>query len=718
MRNIFNDQNDDDLTDLDTLESPFLGLRTIQQNARQRDQDDDDIQDGNDTTETQGNRFENQIDGDGDRRGNGRDGGQDDGNDRADRGRDNDGPGNGDDDTTIVTRSIDGSGTNTENVEWGATHQELLRIAPNSYVDGIGEVDTTLPNAREISNALAQTTEETENSFGASNLLWAWGQFLDHDLSLTEAGETQPSPIFVPDGDPVFADGAIIPFNRVEQVEGTGVDSERVYENEITSYIDASMVYGSDAETAASLRDGAYMILDENGLLLQTETGVLAGDVRAAENIALTSLHTLFAREHNRWVDELSESDPSLTEDELFDAARMRVEAEIQAITYNEFHAMLLGDEALTAYEGYDATVNPGISVEFSTAAYRFGHSLLSSEIERLNEDGTSIDAGSISLQEAFFNPDAITESGGIESILRGLASSSAQELDTMIVEDVRSFLFAPTGEAGLDLAALNIERGRDLGVASYNDMREAFGLERAETFADITSDAEIAATLDELYGSVDNVDAWVGGLAEDPLEGGMLGETFSVVIIDQFTRLRDGDALWSEAGQFSDDDLDALWSTTLADVIEMNTDIDSLQDSAFLSYERNGGTEGDDVLVGTDASDLLLGNEGNDTLEGGAGDDQLEGGDGDDFLVGGAGDDLLYGNDGADIFFFALSDGHDVIADFGGSDLIQFDDVVAPSLDDLSQVGNDTVLTLDAETSVTLLGVDVDQVADQFMFA
>ncbi len=464
----------------------------------------------------------------------------------------NNGAPDADDDMTLVVRPIDGTGTNEENPDWGATHQELLRLAPNSFADGISEIDTTLPNARLISNTLAAQTENTENSFGVSNLLWAWGQFIDHDLDLTEAGETVFSPILVPDGDPVFADGGIISFNRVEPVEGTGEGGVvAAYENEITSFLDASMVYGSDAETAAALRDGAYLILDEDGLLVQTEDGgVLAGDVRAAENIALTSLHTLFAREHNRWVDELAEENPELSSDELFDAARMRVEAEIQAITFNEFNSVLLGEDAIAAYEGYDPSVNPGISVEFSTAAYRFGHTLLSSEIARLNEDGSSIDIGSISLQEAFFNPGAIAESGGIDSILRGLAGTTAQEIDTMIVEDVRSFLFAPTGEVGLDLASLNIQRGRDLGVSSYNDLREAFGLNRVETFDEITSDAEIAAKLEELYGDVDSIDAWVGGLAEDPAEGGMLGETFALVIIDQFTRLRDGDAFWSEAGQ------------------------------------------------------------------------------------------------------------------------------------------------------------------------
>ncbi|MEL6641150.1 MAG: peroxidase family protein, partial [Pseudomonadota bacterium] len=265
---------------------------------RQRQDDNGERQDGSQRANQSGNQGGIDRPGRGD-------------NDRAGFGRgDNDGrQKHSDEELTIIARTTDGANTNAEHPEWGATHQELLRLAPNSFADGISEIDTTLPNARLVSNTLAAQTEDTVNSFGASNLLWAWGQFIDHDLDLTEAGETGASPILVPFGDPVFADGAIIPFNRVEAVEGTGEnDVEAAYENEITAYLDASMVYGSDAETAASLRDGAYLILDDDGLLVQTEDGgVLAGDVRAAENIALTSLHTLFAREHNRWVDKLAE---------------------------------------------------------------------------------------------------------------------------------------------------------------------------------------------------------------------------------------------------------------------------------------------------------------------------------------------------------------------------------------------------------------------------
>ena len=593
-------------------------------------------------------------------------------------------------------RPIDGSGSNDDNLDWGASGQVLLRLAEADFDDGIGALaETDRPNARAVSNAVAEQEGDAPSSFGISDLFWAWGQFIDHDLDLTEAGESEFYPIAVPLGDPAFdpggEGGAFIPFFRVDPAEGSGETTPRAYYNQITSFLDASMVYGSDEETAAALRgEGGTLLLDEDDFLVETDDGVLAGDVRAAENVALTSLHTLFARAHNWWVETLAERDPELSDDELYWAARQRVEAEIQAVTFNEFLPILLGAEAIEAYEGYDPTVNPGISVEFSTAAYRFGHSLLSASILRLEESGESIDAGAIALRDAFFMPSEITENGGIAPLLRGLAGSTAQELDTQVVEDVRSFLFGIPGDGGLDLAAINIQRGRDLGVASYNDLREALGLERAESFADVTSDAELAQTLESLYGDVDLLDAWVGGLAEDPFGNGLLGELFHTVVLDQFLRIRDGDPYWSQGSGLPDKELDYLWSTTLADIIERNGDVDAIQDQAFYAYERQGGSDGDDLLLGGEGRDLLLGLGGDDSLSGGAGEDQLEGGDGGDVLEGGADDDLLRGGEGPDRFVFDLSEdsGADVILDFGAGDVLVLTELLA---------GFDSVAELDS---------------------
>lgn len=646
------------------------------------------------------------------------------------------------DPTVIISdvRPIDGTNTNPDQPDWGSTSQTLLRLADANYADGIGDMANSLPNPREISNTVSQQTAEMPNSFGLSDMFWAWGQFIDHDLDLTEAGETDYVPIEVPAGDPYFdptgSGEAVIPFTRVDPADGSGEADPRAYHNEITSFLDASMVYGSDSETAASLRDdnGKLLLSDENLVIETGEGSVLAGDVRAGENVALTSLHTLFAREHNRLVDELAQIDPDLGSEELFQAARQRVEAQIQAITFNEFLPALLGEDAIPRYNGYDPDVNPGIAVEFSTAAFRFGHSLISSEVQRLNEDGTVIDAGNLALAEAFFSPEEIAANGGIEPILRGIADGTAQELDTMVVEDIRSFLFGQPGSGGLDLASINIQRGRDMGVASYNDLREAVGLERAESFSDITSDPSIALRLEELYGSVDLVDAWIGGLAEDPHGNGVIGETFGTIILDQFLRIRDGDPYWSQNSDLPRDEIRELWDTTLADVIEANSDIEFIQDNVLFAHDRTAGSQTADELGGTDYRDLLLGMAGDDLLDGGDGDDQLEGGDGldqlfgglgNDIINGGAGDDLLTGGDGDDTFVFEGVIGDDVIADFQSgrreNDVLSIESELFTSSRQLhraaTQDGDDVYIDLGDQGSITLLDTNISTVFNDDIF-
>jgi hypothetical protein len=305
----------------------------------------------------------------------------------------------------------------------------------------------------------------------------------------------------------------------------------------------------------------------------------LAGDVRANENIELTAVQTLFVREHNRVAGLIQQANPSLTDDQIYQMARAYVTAEEQSITFNEFLPALLGSGVITAYHGYNPRVNPGIANEFSTAAYRFGHSLLAPDVQFLNNDGTTA-APELSLANAFFNPPVVVQNG-VDTILKYLASDNAQEVDTKIVPQLQNFLFGPPGAGGFDLASLNIQRGRDHGLADYNSTRVAYGLPKVKSFADITSNPQLQAQLQQLYGSVNNIDLWVGGLAEDHVPGGSVGPLFTRIIADQFQRLRDGDRLWFE-NIYSGSTLNTLEHTTLADIIRWNTTISNVQNNVF----------------------------------------------------------------------------------------------------------------------------------------
>ena len=239
----------------------------------------------------------------------------------------------------------------------------------------------------------------------------------------------------------------------------------------------------------------------------------LAGDVRANENPELLSLQTLFVREHNRIAAETARQHPNWTDEELYQYARRMVIAELQKITYEEFLPALLGNNAISGYRGYRADVNPGITNEFATAAFRLGHSMLGDDIEFLNNNGDET-REAMALRDSFFNPYVVQETD-LDPILKYLASDNMQEIDTIMVDDVRNFLFGEPGQGGFDLASLNIQRGRDHGLADYNTVREAYGLPRVTRFDQITSDQTLQSKLAATFGSVNNIDLLVMSIAK-----------------------------------------------------------------------------------------------------------------------------------------------------------------------------------------------------------
>ncbi len=527
-------------------------------------------------------------------------------------------------------RSYDGTGNNISSrqaFEYGATDIALFREIPAQY----GPSDpnnamagSTRPSAREISNVLCDEPVTHFNDRGLSTLVYVWGQFIDHDMSNTNSGTTEYVPIPLPADEKIF--NQEIPFFRSEVRAGTGNGTPRQQTNVITSWIDASMVYGSDSVRAKWMRtfhngkmktsagnflpwntlNGEFTgAIDPNAPDMANDSGhtiktFVAGDVRAAEHPGITGMHTLFVREHNRICDQLVKQ--GFKNDEIiYQLARKEVGALIQAITYQEFLPAM--GVILDRYTGYKPNVRPDIMNTFTTAAYRIGHTMVADDILLRNNQCQVVAPGDLDLIAVFWTPNALP-TYQMEPFLKGFASHTLYETDTRINSILRNFLFnninpADTTRFGIDLASLNIQRGRDHGLPDYNTVRKFYTGSRVTNFSQITSDSVQAASLKALYGNVNNIDLWIGLLSEDHISNASLGLTMSKVLKAQFEHLRDGDYYFYLNDPYLPFNMrNEVIRSTFADVLERNTRLTTLQSNVFFTLPCPGETGEDSVAV------------------------------------------------------------------------------------------------------------------------
>ena len=507
------------------------------------------------------------------------------------------------------------------------------RLTEARYNDDVGdEVYSDGADPAEVVRVVFDHDGSSENSAGVSAFFTTFGQFLDHDLVLTPEGD---------DTGTIELAGMPHDLHRSMIATDTGEDGARAPANAVTWQLDGSQIYGSTEGRETDLRsfDGGKLKMEDDatstneqlsdansetimaGDIDSDDPVHLAGDVRANENPNLLSIQTLFSREHNYWAEKLAEEHPDWDDQQLFEGARSIVEFELQEITYNEWLPHLIGDN-LPDYEGYDPEADGQVSVEFSTAAFRFGHTLVTDELLAQDDDGSEI--ARMGLFEAYFNQTPIEEHG-TDAFIRGQLSTTAEELDTEIVDSLNFFLETPDGLSGFSLAALNLARGLDHGLQSYVDTRAALvGDIDPDTldptdFRIISADTELQAKLASVYDTVHDVDLWVGGLAEDSVEGGQLGPLFTYIVVEQFDRTRAADESFGKL----DPELGAaiiaeVEASGMADVISRNTDIDLLQADPFLVEVRElTDADAPDFTWGADDIDLIAQNIDDDVVTG-----------------------------------------------------------------------------------------------------
>ncbi|XP_064094186.1 peroxidasin homolog pxn-2-like isoform X2 [Macrobrachium nipponense] len=388
--------------------------------------------------------------------------------------------------------------------------------------------------------------------------------------------------------------------------------------NQISAYLDGSVIYGSRKEITNSLRQLVNGLLKvqvtlEGKILLPGEENpndgcnvhdqfsngffcFRAGDGRVNEQILLVFMQTVWAREHNRIATVLKQFHGDWDDERLFQETRRIVVAELQHVTYNEFLPAVLGNVLMETLQlkpqssdqytsDYDETLDASIANSFATAAYRYGHSQISDFIQRINSDGVVDTEHTSSL---FFNPFTMYEEEAVEELGRGSASYRARKVDSYFTEEVAGKLFKGSGKFGLDLVALNIQRGRDHGLPGYIHWKALCG-EEVSQFSDLSSvmNEDVIDALQEVYSDLEDVDLYIGGVSEQPFLDGILGPTFSCIIADQFLRMKKGDRFWYEykgsPGAFTAAQLKELHKVTLARILCNNIpELITIQPNAF----------------------------------------------------------------------------------------------------------------------------------------
>jgi len=536
-------------------------------------------------------------------------------------------------------RTYDGRFNNLgdKKTEFGAANIILFRelpafFGPSDPNNAMGGVNR--PSARKISNVVIDEPVTQFNTRHLSTLVYQWGQFLDHEITLTPTGTTEYVPIPLPTDEVIFTEE--IPFFRSEFRTLPG-SQLRQQINLNTSFLDGSVVYGSDADRARWLRTGfnGKMKTSKGNLLpynttdgefespidplapsMANDSGgtvktFVAGDIRAAENPVLLSIHTLFVREHNRICDRLVKQ--GLRNDELiYQTARKEVGGLIEGITYNEFLPAL--GIFLSQYRGYNDNTRPDITNTFATAAYRLGHTMVSDDVILADNDCEEVGPGEMDLVDVFWTPSLVA-TYGIEIWIKGASSHDQYETDNKINNVLRNFLFGSPNSPvrfGIDLGSLNIQRGRDHGLPDYNTARLFYTGVPARRFSDITSTDSLARELKDLYGNVNNVDLWVGVLAEDHLPNKSVGRTLNAMLKSQFEKLRDGDFYFYLNDPYMPDFIrNEIRNSKFSDVIKRNTQLTNILTNVFITDSCHNDDEAASKAVpiqGNTAEEQLTG--------------------------------------------------------------------------------------------------------------
>ncbi|XP_042741637.1 dual oxidase 2 [Lagopus leucura] len=500
----------------------------------------------------------------------------------------------------------DGWYNNLQHHSRGSVGSRLLRLLPANYADGVYQAlqEPHVPNARQLSNAVARGPSGLPSQRNTTVLAVFFGFHVLSDILGTEKPGCPAEflNIRIPEGDPVFDPAGtgdiVLPFQRIHWALETGQspNSPREQTNEVTGWLDGSSIYGPSHSWSDALRTfskgqlaagpGGHVPRETDGKVpmwkaLDPSTGQGGprgiydlGNAWGNENRFLQAISIAWFRYHNYLAAELAKDHPSWSDEDIFQHARKRVIATFQSIVLYEWLPALLGTPVQT-YAGYQQHLDPSLSPEFVAVARMFLATMVPPGVYKRdpschlrNVSSSSDPFPAVRLCNSYWSRESTgMQQEDVDDLLLGMSSQIAEREDSIVVEDLQDYWYGPLKYSRTDYVASWLQRGRDLGLPTYNQALERFGLQPLQDWANFAPHSqqkvlEVAA----LYAN--------NTARLELLPGGMLeGDSplFSAIILDQFVRLRDGDRFWFENtknGLFTAKEAEEIRNTTFRDVL------------------------------------------------------------------------------------------------------------------------------------------------------
>ncbi|KAG8180699.1 hypothetical protein JTE90_005796 [Oedothorax gibbosus] len=513
------------------------------------------------------------------------------------------------------------------------TESELIRLLPPAYDGGIYRpTNRSRANPFEVSDAIMQELpckgHDDSSKTGKNVLMVFFGLFVTEEILNTRSSSSCPPDYFrinIPREHPFRKTGRDkMPFtrSRYEKKSGKSSNNPRKQLNSATSWIDGSAIYGTTRSEANALRyykGGFLKSSDKEGFFPLLNDGYMSffsparnfkdnkkktshfrvGNPLAHENPFILAINIIFYRYHNVIAKSISENNTDWDDEKIFNEARKLVVASLQNVIVNEWLPAFLG-EPLPKYRRYDPSIDPSISNAFQSAAMRFGHTLVPPAIYT-RPSPKSCESVLIRLCDSYYNTQEVMHDVTLESLILGMALQASEAEDTSIVDDLRKYLHGAPDFTRRDLAAINIQRGRDHGLPGYGVARKMLLANKTLHNLDFKKMASlhphykdvILNILPNFYSSVDDIDLFVGGLLE--VQKG-LGPVFKVIIREQFLRIRDGDRFWfenTESGPFNTTQVQQIQNISMYDIILAVTNditVQHLQSKVFHLPNSNKG--------------------------------------------------------------------------------------------------------------------------------